>query len=277
MIHWMRDEPLEETVARLARCGYDGIELNGEPALYDSGEVRDCLDRHGIAAWGAVTLMEHEGRDLLHPDRYVRNGTETYLRDTIDLVAAIGGRTLCCVPSTIGKTAPLADAGSEWRWAVEGLRRVGEHAGERGVRIALEPITRFETYFLNRGEQAARLADEVGLPNVGLCLDAYHMNMEEADPLAAIRAAGDRLFDFHVADSNRLPAGAGGLDWGEILATLAEVGYDDYLTVEVEPPRDHTPLRSVPEVDGQFEAQFYDRIVRQTVEHLNTARSATGS
>ena len=271
MIHWMRDEPLEETVSRLARAGYDGIELNGEPARYDAPEVRDCLERHEIEAWGAVTLMEHEGRDMLHPDQYVRVGTETYLRDTIDLIAAIGGRTLCCVPSTIGKTRPLADVDSEWSWCVDALRRLGDHAGERGVRIALEPITRFETYFLNRAEQALRLADDVGLENVGVCLDTYHMNMEEEDPLAAIRAVGDRLFDFHVADSNRMPAGEGTLDWAELLGVVWEVGYDGFLTVEVEPARDHTPLRSVPEQDGQFESGYYDDIVSRTVKHLQAA------
>jgi sugar phosphate isomerase/epimerase len=272
MIHWMRDEPLEDTVSRLARTGYDGIELNGEPDKYDAGEVSDCLQRHGIQAWGAVSLMEHEGRDMLHPDPYMRLGTEAYLRDTIELIAAIGGQVLCLVPSTIGKTQPRADIDTEWRWCVDALRRLGDYAGERGVRIALEPLTRFETYFLNRGEQALALADEVALDSVGVCLDAYHMNMEEADPLAAIRAAGDRLFDFHVADSNRLPAGGGALDWTEILAVLAEVGYDGYLTVEVEPPRDYTPLRSVPvQEDGQFEAGYYDQIVGQTVKHLKAA------
>ena len=72
MIHWMRREPLEETIGRLARSGYDGLEINGEPDQYDVGEVRESLQRHGIVLWGAVTLMEHGGRDMVHPDRYVR-------------------------------------------------------------------------------------------------------------------------------------------------------------------------------------------------------------
>ena len=107
MIHWMREEPLEETVGRLAASGYDGIELNGEPALYDAGAVRSCLESHGIVAWGAVTLMEHGGRDLVHPDRYVRVGTQRYLEETIQLIADLGGSVLCCVPSTITMRAPL--------------------------------------------------------------------------------------------------------------------------------------------------------------------------
>jgi D-psicose/D-tagatose/L-ribulose 3-epimerase len=270
MIHWMREEPLATTVERLSRCGYDGLEINGSPERYEAAEVRELLDRHGIALWGAVTLMEHGGRDMLHPDPYVRQGTQAYLEDTVDLISGSGGEVLCCVPSTIGKVAPLAEEESEWRWAVEGLQRLGAYAGERGVRIALEPITRFETYFLNRCEQALRLADDVGLPNVGICLDTYHMNMEEPDLLEAVRFAGDRLFDFHVADSDRMPAGMGSLDWREILATLDEVGYEGSLTVEVEPPRDRTPLARVPVIDGEFEANYYEEVVRQTATHLRS-------
>jgi sugar phosphate isomerase/epimerase len=264
----MRAEPLQQTVERLARCGYDGIELNGEPDEYDGAEVKDLLEGNGLSCWGAVTLMEHGGRDMLHPDAYVRRGTQTYLEDTVDMLAAAGGEVLCCVPSTIGKLAPLAGVDQEWGWAIEGLRRLGEFAGERNVRIALEPITRFETYFLNRYEQAAQLVQDVGYPNVGFCLDAYHMNQEESDPLQAIRAAGDRLFDFHIADSNRLPAGRGQIDWEPILATLDEISYDGYLTVEVDPPRDHTPLASVPVVDGEYEERFYEEMVAQTSRHL---------
>jgi D-psicose/D-tagatose/L-ribulose 3-epimerase len=145
MIHWMRSEPLEETVARLATSGYDGIEINGEPELYDTAAVRSCLERHGIVLWGAVTLMEHGGRDMVHPDRYVRLGTQAYLEEAIQFIADLGGQVLCCVPSTIGKTQPRASPSTEWKWCADGLRAAGEYAGERGVRIALEPISRFET------------------------------------------------------------------------------------------------------------------------------------
>ena len=74
------------------------------------------------------------------------------------------------------------------------------------MRIGLEPLNRFETYFLNRCEQALALADAVG-GDCGVALDTFHMNIEESDLLGAIRAAGDRLVDFHVADNNRMPPG----------------------------------------------------------------------
>ncbi|HZQ65439.1 MAG TPA: sugar phosphate isomerase/epimerase [Gaiellaceae bacterium] len=270
MIHWMRREPLEKTVARLAASGYDGLEINGEPDQYDAGEVREILDRHGIVLWGAVTLMEHGGRDMVHPDRYVRIGTQRYLEDTIQLVADLGGRVLCCVPSTIGKTQPLASPHAEWQWCVEGLKAAGEFAGERGVRIAVEPITRFETYLLNRADQALAMVEDVDLPNVGVCLDTYHMNQEEEDPLSAIRAVGSRMADFHVADSNRRPPGQGSIDWESVIRALDEIGYDGHLTAEVDPPRDRSRLATVPEEQGEFAPQYYDEVVAATPGFLRS-------
>ena len=274
MIHWMREEPLEQTVARLASAGYDGLEINGEPDHYDAVEVRDILDRHGIVLWGAVTLMEHGGRDMVHPDRFVRVGTQRYLQDTIQLIADLGGQVLCCVPSTIGKTQPLTTPSTEWQWCIDGLRAAGEFAGERGVKIALEPITRFETYLLNRAEQALAMVEDVDLSNVGVCLDTYHMHQEEQDPLQAIRTVGDRLFDFHVADSNRRPPGQGAVDWPPILRALDEIGYTGHLTAEVDPPRDRSRLATVPEEDGQFAGAYYDQVVAATPAFLRTVRTA---
>jgi sugar phosphate isomerase/epimerase len=271
MIHWMRSEPIEETIARLARTGWDGIEINGEPALYDADLVRSCLEEHGLVAWGAVTLMDY-GRDMVHPDRYVRIGTQAYLHETIDLIAALGGTVLCCVPVTIGKLTSLASPSVEWNWCREGLRTAGEYAGERGVRIALEPITRFETYLLNRAEQALAMVEDVDLPNVGVCLDTFHMNIEETAPLDAIREAGPRLFDFHVADNNRKPPGQGTLDWPSILRTLQEVGYAGHLSAEVEPPRDRSRLATVPEQDGQYTSDFYEDLVAATPKYLRSLK-----
>ena len=94
------------------------------------------------------------------------------------------------VPSEVGKVKAMAEPEEEWEWAVEGLQRSARarQPGE-GVRMALEPLNRFETNFLNRHDQALALAEAVG-PDVGVCLDVYHMNMEEADMYKAIEQRG---------------------------------------------------------------------------------------
>lgn len=107
--------------------------------------------------------------------------------------------------------------------------------------MAIEPLNRFETYFINRADQALAMADAVG-PQCGVCLDAFHMNIEESDLLGAIRSTGSRIFDFHVAENNRLAPGQGSLDWKAIVRTLHECGYDGALTAEFLAPVDRTPV-----------------------------------
>ena len=137
-------------------------------------------------------------------------------------------------------------------------RAPGSSQANAASESPLEPITRFETYLLNRAEQALAMVADVDLPNVGVCLDTYHMNQEEQDPLAAIRALGPRMFDFHVADSNRRPPGQGAIDWPAILAPSTRSSYEGHLTAEVDPPRDCSRLATVPEEDGEFASDYYD-------------------
>ncbi len=287
MHNWMRVEPLDRTCERLAECGYESIEIMGEPELYgDRAQVRETLHRHGIRCWGSVTLMLEE-RDMLHREEAARAASVQYVKDCIDLVADLGGQELTIVPGLVGKTRPTAPAEQEWEWAIEGLKAAYEHAGPRRVRLALEPLNRFETYFLNRGAQARALAEAVG-PECGVCMDAFHMNIEEEDFLQAIADAGDRLADFHVADSNRMAAGMGHLDWPAIVDKLRSVGYDGALTVEFVPSIDRTPANPYPdsleteEVEiseglAQFiedhgsdvvNDRFYTRLVKSTADTL---------
>jgi len=241
MHNWMRPEPIEITLERLGRFGYDGIEISGEPARHNIDDVRRLLEKNRVECWGGVTMM-FPGRDLLYDDEYVRKGTVTYMKDCVRMINALGGRFFCVVPTTVGKVKPMASPEIEWKWAVDGLKEVADYALEYDIRLGIEPLNRFETYFINRHDQALLLADEVGRPNVGVTLDAFHINIEEVDPMGAIRAVGDRLYDFHVADNNRRPAGQGSYNWREVLSVLKEVNYQGRLTAEFVLPLDRTPL-----------------------------------
>ena len=238
--NWMRPEPLDVTLARLQRLGYEGLEIMGEPTKYEPKETRALLQRYKINCWGGVTIML-KSRDLINADKYLRLGSIEYVKDCITLVHELGGEILTLVPSEVGKINPMADPETEWRWAVESLKPIADHARKQKVRIALEPLNRFETNFLNRHDQALALANEVG-DDVGVCLDAFHINIEEEDPLAAIRAVGKRLNNFHIADNNRRAPGDGTWDWTALLGTLKDVGYDGYLTTEFVIPFDRSPL-----------------------------------
>lgn len=287
MHNWMRPEPLETTLERLHRLGYNGIEISGEPARYNPDDVRRLLDKYELECWGAVTIMT-EGRDLVHPDKYVRVGTIAYMKDCIRMIRALEGKIFCIVPSTVGKVKPLASPAEEWEWVVEGLREVAEFAAENGVTPGIEPLNRFETYLINRHDQAMRLADEVGF-GARVILDAFHINIEEVDPLGAIRTVGSRLLDFHVADNNRKPCGQGSYDWSKVLGVLKEIGYQGHLTAEFVLPIDRTPLAVMGEKresdmefseadlkfiqdhgSGLISAADYDKAVLQNIRHLKS-------
>jgi D-psicose/D-tagatose/L-ribulose 3-epimerase len=289
MHNWMRPEPIETTITRLGRSGYDGIEISGEPAVYDTDDVKRMLDANGVECWGSVTLMTG-GRDMVHEDSYVRQASVQYVKDCLSLVASLGGKILTVVPSTVGKVTPMASPEEEWQWCVEGLKECQAHAESVGVRIGVEPLNRFETYFINRADQAVQMAKDVG-GNCGVTLDIFHMNIEEADWKQAIRDTGDYLVDFHVADNNRMPPGQGAIDWDGLVQELAGIGYEEYLTVEFVVPVDRTPLSQRQEIADASEAgasqgmeqflrdhgtgalpeAYYDRYVQDSIDRLRKA------
>lgn len=245
MHNWMRAEPLETTMARLQRFGYESIEISGEPDVFDTAHVRQLLRRYELRCWGSVTLMLGD-RNLLAADEGQRAASVDYVKECVTMVEELNGEEMTIVPGTVGKIEPDAPPEDEWRWAVASLKEIYEHSQAAGVRLALEPLNRFETYFLNRSDQAVRLAEEVGT-DCGVCLDAFHLNIEDDDLLGAIRASAARLVDFHVADNNRMAPGMGSLDWPSIVSTLREVGYDGALTVEFVAPIDRTPANPYPD------------------------------
>jgi D-psicose/D-tagatose/L-ribulose 3-epimerase len=244
MHNWMRAEPVETTIRRLSRYGYDSIEISYDsvalgPDAPGTVAVRRMLDDNGLSCWGSISLM-FEGRDLIHADPAVRESSVDYLKRCITMVKELEGQVMSIVPSEVGKIQPMASPEEEWQWAIEGLKGVHDHAQREGVSMALEPLNRFETNFLNRHDQALMLAEEIA-DDVGVCLDTYHMNQEEPDIYGAIHNAGPKLYDLHVADNNRMAPGQGALDWEKIVATAKEAGYDGALTVEFVPPLDRTP------------------------------------
>jgi len=265
MHNWMRAEPIEVTIRRLAKYGYETIEIAGEPDKYDTKEVRRLLQENGVRCWGSVSLM-FAGRDLIHADAAVRESTVQYLKDCITMVHELEGREMTIVPSQVGKVVPMDTPEQEWQWAVEGLREVYDHSERQGVMIGLEPLNRFETNFLNRHDQALLLADAVG-PNCGVCLDAFHINIEEANLWQAILNTGKKLVAFHVADNNRMACGQGDYDWPRLVKTLRQAGYDNALTVEFVAPLDRTPANPYKNALGAADAELTPEQLKFIQDH----------
>lgn len=235
-------EPLETSLERMKEYGYDGIELTGDPENTDTKKTRELLESYGIEPWGVVGIWEPQ-RDLINADKYVRKATIAYIKDCCKMISEIGGHIFSgLVPSTVGKIIPMSSAETEWKWAVECIRDIGKYAADVDVILAIEPLNRFETYFINRADQAVKLAEDVGLENVKVALDSFHLNIEEASLKDAIESSKGWMVDFHVADNNRRPPGEGLIDWKGILSNLKSIGYDDYLVMEYLTPLDRSPL-----------------------------------
>ncbi|WP_048905164.1 sugar phosphate isomerase/epimerase [Pedobacter sp. V48] len=242
--NWMRSETIETTIRRASGLGYTKLEIAGSPEHYDTNLVRKLLKEYGLTCWGSVTLML-EDRNLLAKDEAQRAKSVQYVKDVVRMVKELDGHMVSVVPGTVGKIVPDGRPEEEWQWAVESLKVVYEYAEQSGILIGIEPINRFETYFINRGDQALALAQAVG-SNCGVCLDTFHMNIEETDMFETIRRAKGKLIGFHVADNNRMAPGMGNLNWSKIIDTLHEVGYNEVLSVEFCSPLDRTPANPYP-------------------------------
>jgi len=242
--NWMRSETIETTIRRASSLGYNKLEIAGSPEHYDTNQVRKLLKEYGLTCWGSVTLML-EDRNLLAKDEAQRAKSVQYVKDVVRMVKELDGRMVSVVPGTVGKIVPDGRPEEEWQWAVDSLKEVYEYTEQSGILIGIEPINRFETYFINRGDQALALAQAVG-PNCGVCLDTFHMNIEEIDMFETIRRAKGKLIGFHVADNNRMAPGMGNLNWSKIIDTLHEVGYNEVLSVEFCAPLDRTPANPYP-------------------------------
>jgi len=136
----------------------------------------------------------------------------------------------------VGRVRPVTTYEQEYVNYVVGVQRIAEHAQELGLRLAIEVLNRYESHLLNTSEEAVRFVEEVGAPNVGILLDAYHMNIEEADLGSAIRTAGTHLFLFHAADSNRRAVGRGHTDFIALTRALKAIGYQGDVVFECVPP-----------------------------------------
>jgi hydroxypyruvate isomerase len=171
-------ENIAESIDRLARLEYDAVEVEGEPDTYDPKRIKKLAQDAGLAV-GSVCPNFTAERDLSHPDPEIRNAALAYLREVSGFAAALGAPLFIVAPTAYSRVQPVADPHDEWKWAVEGIRLTGEHAGSLGVDLTLECWNRYGTYMLNRLDEGARMWRETGLTNGGIMADTFHMNVEE--------------------------------------------------------------------------------------------------
>lgn len=226
----------ETNVAKIAGWGYDGVELAiRDPGLVDADELLRVVSAHGVQvpAIGTGQAWGEEGLSYTDPDPAVRAAAIERTISHIPFAARTGA--VIIIGLLRGIVRPGIDHAQAMDWLVEALQQCCARAKPHGVRLALEPINRYETTLINNLTQGLDLLERVGADNMGLMPDTFHMNIEDAVIEDGLRACGDRIFHVHVADSNRWYPGAGHLDFRSILDALHATGYQGYVSGEFMP------------------------------------------
>jgi D-psicose/D-tagatose/L-ribulose 3-epimerase len=236
---WLWTSPIDDAgvaafAPTIAAQGFDVIELPIESVGdWDPERTADVLAGLGL---GVTTCAVMSGdRDLTTGDLATTAAAQAYLRASIDQAATVGSTVLAGpIYSPVGRVWRLdaAERAATIRRLVEALRPVVDHAGERGVRLALEPLNRYETSLLNTVEQALDVVETVDSPALGLCLDTFHLNIEERDPVAATRRAARRIAHVQACGTDRGAPGRDRFDWPGFVAALVDANYDGAVCIE---------------------------------------------
>lgn len=226
--HW--DESGAAVVAaEAAAAGFEIVEIPLlEPSEVPIRKTLELLDRHGLAATCSLGLpVDAHAPD--HPDRAIR-----FLQSAIDTAAAIGSEWLTgALYGNLGFLTGAAPTPGEMGTVASVLRDAADHAHQRGIRLGIEVINRYETHLVNSAAQAATLLDRVDRPGTVFGhLDTFHMNLEEPDVAGAVHLLGDRLGYVHLAESNRGAIGSGLFPFREFFEALQDIEYSGPAVIE---------------------------------------------
>jgi D-psicose/D-tagatose/L-ribulose 3-epimerase len=217
---------------KLKEQGFDGVEIarfnfDGFPAA----EIRESLESHGLECTFCSAMTGE--LSLIAESPSVRQAALQFLRQGIETAAQIGSGVFAgpfCAP--VGYLPGRRRTADEWNRAVEGLQSLGDVLVRNNVTLAVEPLNRFETYFLNTAEDGARLCEEVGHPRIGVLNDTFHCNIEEKSVGEAFRKLGRHLKHVHACENDRGAPGSGHVEWQDVFAALREMRYEGWMVIE---------------------------------------------
>jgi len=267
---------------RMKRAGCDFVELLvPEPGELDLDETRMALADNGLGV--VLAARVNLTRDLASADSAAHAAGIAYLEECVRVAAKLGaeivGGPLYGAPLVFAGRAPAPVAEEERTRRIDrvvaGLRQASKSAETVGVRLAIEPLNRFETDIANTTGHALALAEAVGSPAVGVMLDTFHMNMEDASIAEAIRRAGSRVFHFQANENHRGFVGSGHIDWPATARALAAIGYAGPITLEPFRRDDERP--GVPLAQWRAPEKDEDARLKSSVDYLRAALTFAGA
>jgi hexulose-6-phosphate isomerase len=227
-----KEGSLEEKLALAARAGYHGVEVN---TLEDAGEREKVAAAARAAGLELPSVMAsgHWTYPLSSGDEETRQKGVRNIRDSIDTAAAVGATVVLVVAAVISETQPYGEA---YEISLRSLRELAPYARERNIRLGVENVW---NRFLLTPREMRQYLDDIDAPNVGLYFDCGNI-LNYGYPQAWIRELGDRIIKVHVKDFDSSTRQfrhllQGSVNWKEVRLALQEIGYDDYLTVELPP------------------------------------------
>nr|WP_231746589.1 sugar phosphate isomerase/epimerase [Maioricimonas rarisocia] len=226
------DEPIFPLLEQIKGWGYDGVELpvfDFNAANFEKTGAK--LQELGLGAT-AVTVCTPE-ENPISPDGDVREAGLNRLKQAIDMCAASGATHLCGpIHSALGEFSGRGGTDEEWKWGQEILAKAADYAQQQNVTLVVEYLNRFECYFLNCAEDAARFTREVNHPHLKMMYDSFHANIEEKNIREAVQSCKDQMVHVHISENDRSTPGEGGVNWDATFAALKEVDYDGWLMIE---------------------------------------------
>ena len=219
-------------VDQLQQIGFDAVEIpvfDNDVENYAKWGKR--FDQLGLSRSGTAICGSDE--NPISPDPAVRRRGIDANKLTLDCCAAAGCEVMAGpFHSALGEFSGKGPTEDEWKWAVESMQEVAEHAAKVGVVLGVEYLNRFECYFLNTAADGARFCRDVGHPSCRMMYDTFHAHIEEKSIPEAIRSLKDCLVHVHISENDRSTPGQGNVRWDANFDTLKEIGYDRLLVVE---------------------------------------------
>lgn len=227
---WSVDEA-SRAIDKTAEFGFDLIEISAmAPEKMNIAHTQKKLAEAGIGV--TMSLGLSDAQDISSTDAAKNAAGETHLSDVVSMARDLGATHVCGILySAFQKYSEPATAEGVKR-SIEIMARVAEKAAASGITLGMEVVNRYESNVLNTAAQAVEYCRRVDAPNVKVHLDVYHMNIEEADAVAAILATGDRIGYFHTGESHRGYMGTGSIDLKGVFQALVRAGYQGPITYE---------------------------------------------